>query len=544
MANESPAADDSAATLKIGIARLLNSDKFSDLTITCRGKIFKAHKAVVCQQSRFFDNACKKNTFKVGQKRPYEESETGNVDLSYDDPAAVEAMYQYFYKCDYSELAKGSPNPMLLHVRIYCLACKYEVEALKSAAAKLFRATAETEDFDAQKLTPIIREIYDNTDDQDKLLRPEIVQIVVDSRFDIYKDASGDFAIMMMELGEFGKDVFFAMSAASAGPPDDTQFVCKTKGVYFNIDLGMVHKSFREDNQGATLKKGVASLLGSDKFSDMTITCKDNRVFKVHRAVICTQSEVFDKMCTKNWKEKNESNIDLTDQDTDAVEALLAYLYTSEYTAKEKENALVLHVHVYQLAHMYLIGELCKVAAELFDKAAEEDWNLPSFPLAVQETYANPEAEEKTLRKIVVKHAVDNLSELLEDDEGEFAKTMVVFGEFGKDVSRALIEESGSSYRSKKMKDYRCPDYSFHFRLDLRNVAAPYKESPKCPYCHVQHLAKMTSGDKTATIFYIHTCTTCDKRMESGSHKGSTYSLWCNSCNINRTFKLVGQRIE
>lgn len=155
-------------------------------------------------------------------------------------------MYQYFYKCDYSELAKGSPNPMLLHVRIYCLACKYEVEALKSAAAKLFRATAETEDFDAQKLTPIIREIYDNTDDQDKLLRPEIVQIVVDSRFDIHKDTSGDFAIMMMELGEFGKDVFFAMSAVPAGPPDDTQFVCKLMGVYFNINLGMVHKSFRE----------------------------------------------------------------------------------------------------------------------------------------------------------------------------------------------------------------------------------------------------------------------------------------------------------
>ncbi|KAE9984039.1 hypothetical protein BLS_003190 [Venturia inaequalis] len=527
MANELPAADDSAATLKIGIARLLNSDKFSDLTITCRGKIFKAHKAVVCQQSRFFDNACKKNTFKVGQKRPYEESETGNVDLSYDDPAAVEAMYQYFYKCDYSELAKGSPNPMLLHVRIYCLACKYEVEALKSAAAKLFRATAETEDFDAQKLTPIIREIYDNTDDQDKLLRPEIVQIVVDSRFDIHKDTSGDFAIMMMELGEFGKDIFFAMSAVPAGPPDDTQFVCKTM-----------------DNQGATLKKGVASLLGSDKFSDMTITCKDSRVFKVHRSVICTQSEVFDKMCTKNWKEKNESNIDLTDQDTDAVEALLAYLYTSEYTAKEKENALVLHVHVYQLAHMYLIGELCKVAAKSFDEAAEKDWNLPSFLLAVQETYTNPEAEEKTLRKLVAEHVVDNLSELLKDDEGEFAKTMVAFGEFGKDVSRALIEESGPSCRSKKMKDYRCPSYSYHFRLDLRNVAAPYKESPKCPNCHAQHLVEMTSGDKTATVFYIYSCPTCDKRLESGSHSSSAHHLWCNSCNTSRAFKLVGQRIK
>lgn len=247
---------------------------------------------------------------------------------------------------------------------------------------------------------------------------------------------------------------------------------------------------------------------------------------------------------TNTRQEKNESNIDLTDQDTDAVEALLAYLYTSEYTAKEEENALVLHVHVYQLAHMYLIGELCKVAAELFDEAAYEDWNLPSFPLAVQETYANPEAEEKTLRKLVVEHAVDNLSELLKDDEGEFAKTMVAFGEFGKDVSRALIEGSGSSRRSKKMKDYRCPSNNLHFRFDLRNVAAPYQESPKCPSCHTQHLVKMTSGDKPTTIFYIQSCTTCDKRLESGSHKGSAYILWCNSCNINRTFKLVGQRIE
>lgn len=46
------------------LCRLKTSADYFDLTITCGGKEFKVHRAVVCSQSDFFDAACK-GSFKV-----------------------------------------------------------------------------------------------------------------------------------------------------------------------------------------------------------------------------------------------------------------------------------------------------------------------------------------------------------------------------------------------------------------------------------------------------------------------------------------------
>lgn len=188
---------------------------------------------------------------------------------------------------------------------------------------------------------------------------------------------------------------------------------------------------------------------------------------------------------------------------------------------------------------MYLIDELCQVAAKSFDEAAEKDWNLPSFPLAIQEAYANPESEEKTLRKLVVEHAVNNLSKLLKDDYGDFAQIMVAFGEFGKDVSRALIEGPVPGCKSN-FKGYRCPTYGFNFRLDLSKVSAPYQSIPKCPRCHTQHLVSLATGDIATTVFYTHSCTTCDTHVESGYHSSGGNAFWCKKCDYHRSFRYVG----
>lgn len=161
-----------------------------------------------------------------------QESETGNVDLSHDDPTAVEAIYRYFYECDYSKLAKGNPNAMLLHVRVYCLAHKYEIGALMSMAAKQFHDTAKTQTIDAQSFTPIVKEIYDNTDSKDKPLRQAAVKIAIGSRFTIFKSGGGEFADMMLEIGVFGKDVFQAMSTETL-----VVYKCPIYNYQFRIDI-------------------------------------------------------------------------------------------------------------------------------------------------------------------------------------------------------------------------------------------------------------------------------------------------------------------
>jgi BTB/POZ domain len=44
---------------------LYESGKLSDLTVTCGGRRFLVHKAIVCSQSPFFDMACNSG-FRVG----------------------------------------------------------------------------------------------------------------------------------------------------------------------------------------------------------------------------------------------------------------------------------------------------------------------------------------------------------------------------------------------------------------------------------------------------------------------------------------------
>lgn len=49
----------------VALHSLLSSGDYSDMTIRCRGREFKTHRAVVCSQSPFFKTALSSN-FKVG----------------------------------------------------------------------------------------------------------------------------------------------------------------------------------------------------------------------------------------------------------------------------------------------------------------------------------------------------------------------------------------------------------------------------------------------------------------------------------------------
>ncbi|KAH8894295.1 POZ domain-containing protein [Thozetella sp. PMI_491] len=84
------------------ISKLFLSDKFTDMTIRCPGREFKAHRAVVCTQSTFFDKALTGG---------FEESLSGVVQLPQADPTVLEKFLQFLYTGNYNDGVLPSTMP-------------------------------------------------------------------------------------------------------------------------------------------------------------------------------------------------------------------------------------------------------------------------------------------------------------------------------------------------------------------------------------------------------------------------------------------------
>ncbi|KAK3896388.1 speckle-type POZ protein-like B, partial [Staphylotrichum tortipilum] len=85
-----------------GISALFGSEKFSDMTIRCGGREFKAHRAIVCPQSRFFDRALTGG---------FAEAATGIVDLPEDDPEVVQRFLEFLYTGTYTDVDSAYAPP-------------------------------------------------------------------------------------------------------------------------------------------------------------------------------------------------------------------------------------------------------------------------------------------------------------------------------------------------------------------------------------------------------------------------------------------------
>ncbi|KAF4961274.1 hypothetical protein FSARC_10221 [Fusarium sarcochroum] len=79
------------------------------------------------------------------------------------------------------------------------------------------------------------------------------------------------------------------------------------------------------------LIESIANLLVSGKYSDIVITCQNDR-YEVHRAIVCPRSSFFEAAFNGNFSEAINGKIDLPDDDPAAVEMMVHYLYHLDYT--------------------------------------------------------------------------------------------------------------------------------------------------------------------------------------------------------------------
>ncbi|KAL6149966.1 hypothetical protein ACJQWK_02530 [Exserohilum turcicum] len=156
-------------TLLLNLREYYDSPKLSDGTITCAGKEFRIHKIVLSAQSKFFSNAFEGD---------WKESVERIIPLIDDDVSAVEAMLQFLYTFDYD--AGGSvadaASPMVFNVKVYSIADKYDIPALKSVARQKFQESVET-CWNMDDFPHAIAEVYNSTPPNDQGLRSLVVDV-------------------------------------------------------------------------------------------------------------------------------------------------------------------------------------------------------------------------------------------------------------------------------------------------------------------------------------------------------------------------------
>lgn len=74
----------------------------------------------------------------------------------------------------------------------------------------------------------------------------------------------------------------------------------------------------------------IRRVFDTRKFGDLVIEC-NGREWTVHRNIVCIRSQFFDNMCNSEFKEARENHVKMTDDDPEAVEAMICYIYGGQY---------------------------------------------------------------------------------------------------------------------------------------------------------------------------------------------------------------------
>ncbi|TKX26872.1 BTB/POZ domain-containing protein 6 [Elsinoe australis] len=103
----------------------------------------------------------------------------------------------------------------------------------------------------------------------------------------------------------------------------------------------------------------------SDVMSDVTIVFGDKTV-RAHKILLISQSPYFKGLFCGIFKESKAKEVELKDDDTEAVHAMLKYIYTSKLPVtqgKVNEAGALLLVNIHIASDKYQVGVVRKAAA-------------------------------------------------------------------------------------------------------------------------------------------------------------------------------------
>ena len=174
--------------------------------------------------------------------------------------------------------------------------------------------------------------------------------------------------------------------------------------------------SFDPFNPNKSLIEGVGSFLGSEKYSDLTVTTQ-NRSFKLHRAIVCSQSKVLAAMCDSGFKESSTLILRLEHDDEVTIERMLKFLYTGKYSHGDLHSLLsynlIANTLVYSIADKYDIEGLKVMAKAKFQGLARMAWGCKDYPAVVAKVFDTTPDTDMGLRDIVGLACADHIDEIL-----------------------------------------------------------------------------------------------------------------------------------
>ncbi|GIZ45611.1 hypothetical protein CKM354_000877000 [Cercospora kikuchii] len=186
------------------------------------------------------------------------------------------------------------------------------------------------------------------------------------------------------------------------------------------------------------LISNVQQLFASGEYSDLKITC-EGKIWNVHRNIVCPACPFFETCC-RDFEEARIGVINLPYDPKYAVEALISYIYTADYTTDDwlRSEKMLFQIRVHTIADKYGLPALSALAEAKFAAIAKDNWASGAFATALEEMYSVAPETKEGLQKVAIKIAVEHADVLLKDEKSPFARLSRRMQSVAYDLSKEL----------------------------------------------------------------------------------------------------------
>ncbi|KAK3625294.1 Kelch-like protein 10 [Elasticomyces elasticus] len=215
------------------------------------------------------------------------------------------------------------------------------------------------------------------------------------------------------------------------------------------------HYEQTRDAANAALLADLSTLLTSEEHTDLKIKLGD-RVWNVHKAIVCARSDFFAKACKGDFK--------YDDADTEVAPVLF-------------------NVRMVAAAEKYFVKFLAPLAVSKLDfylGNVETAWGSEDFADAIAEAYTTTHDSDRELRDTLLKVAVEHAHELFDKKQTDYAH----FQEMAAKTPSFSMEVAAMLAKPCELETYRCPygGCDNRFRSSMEEGSSTSWECEECDH--------------------------------------------------------------